>query len=117
MERIKNLYLCELPYALNEERTVVVGRDGRAVFDVVGNVDASFAAALTAKLNGVGRHTVPEPFTAQEESIAYDGRRILDIRGWGWLTEVCGLTGREAEEEQQEFIAWCVGRLNGGDPL
>lgn len=117
MEKINNLYLYELPLSNNEELTAIVGRDGRPVFDYVDrNVDASFAAALTAKLNGASRHTFQVEFTAQEESIAYGGRRILDIRGWGWLTDVCGFSGRDAQEEQQWFIEWCVERLNAEVP-
>lgn len=113
MEKINNLYLYELPLSNNEELTAIVGRDGRPVFDYVDtNVDERFAASLTAKLNGSSRHTFPEVFEAQDESIAFGGRRILDIRGWGWLTDVCGFSGRDAQEEQQWFIEWCVERLN-----
>ena len=113
MEKINNLYLYELPLSNNEELTAIVGRDGRAVFDYVdANVDERFAASLTAKLNGSSRHTFPEVFEAQDESVAYGGRRILDIRGWGWLTDVCGLTGREAQAEQEEFLTLCVRILN-----
>ena len=114
MEKINNLYLYQLPLSNNQELTAIVGRDGRPVFDYVdANVDERFAASLTAKLNGSSRHTFPEVFEAQDESIAYGGRRILDIRGWGWLTDVCGFSGRDAQEEQQWFIEWCVNRLNG----
>lgn len=113
MEKINNLYLYELPLSNNDGLTAIVGRDGRPVFDYVDtNVDERFAASLTAKLNGSSRHTFPELFEAQDESIAFGGRRILDIRGWGWLTDVCGFSGRDAQEEQQWFIEWCVERLN-----
>lgn len=113
MQKINNLYLYQLPLSNNNQLTAIVGRDGRPVFDYVdANVDERFAASLTAKLNGSSRHTFPEVFEAQDESIAYGGRRILDIRGWGWLTDVCGFSGRDAQEEQQWFIEWCVERLN-----
>lgn len=114
MERINNLYLYELPLSNNDELTMVVGNDGRPVFDWVDvNVDASFAAAVIDKLNGTRcvRELCPL-FEAQDESIAYDGYRILDIRGWGWLTDVCGFSGREAQAEQEEFILHCVEILN-----
>ena len=116
MERINNLYLYELPLSNNDELTMVVGNDGRPVFDWVDvNVDERFAAAVLDKLNGTRQ--VPElggEFTAQDESIAYEGHRILDIRGWGWLTDVCGLTGREAQAEQEEFLTMCVKIFNAG---
>lgn len=114
MERIKNLYLCDWPLRSNAELTMVTNSEGRPVFDWVDvNVDERFAAAVLDKLNGTRQ--VPElggEFSAQDESIAYDGHRILDIRGWGWLTDVCGLTGREAQAEQEEFLTLCVRILN-----
>lgn len=114
MDKIKNLYLCDWPLRSNAELTMVTNSEGRPVFDWVDvNVDERFAAAVLDKLNGTRQ--VPElrrEFAAQEESIVYDGHRILDIRGWGWLTDVCGLTGREAQAEQEEFLAMCVRILN-----
>ena len=114
MERINNLYLYELPLSNNDELTMVVGNDGRPVFDWVDvNVDASFAAAVIDKLNGTRCvRELSGEFTAQDESIAYDGHRILDIHGGGGLTDVCGLTGREAQAEQEEFLMMCVKILN-----
>lgn len=118
MERIKNLYLCEFPLRNNEEYTAIVSAEGRAVFDWLWNdVDESFAAAVIDKLNGRAIGGFSGEFTAQEESIVYDGCRILDIRGWGWLKDVCGLTGSEASAEQEEFVRWCVHRLNGTAPM
>ena len=116
MEKIKNMYLAEFPLSVNEELTAIVGAEGRAVFDVVPNdVDAVFAHRICAKLNGDGQVYFAHEWEAQDESIAYGGRRVLDIRGWGRLTEVYCLSGREAEAEQQDFIRWCVEVLNRSD--
>ena len=113
---MKNLYLADFPLSVNEEMTAIVNADGRAIFDFVDvDVDASFARRICAKLNGDSRVCFPDEWTAQEESIAYGGRRVLDIRGWGRLTEVYCLSGREAEAEQQDFIRWCVEVLNRSD--
>lgn len=113
MERLRNIYFADFPLHTNEEMTAIVNADGRAIFDFVDiDVDASFARGICAKLNGDSRVYLPEEWTAQEESIAYGGHRVLDIRGWWMLTEMYGLTGREAEWEQQEFIRWCVDVLN-----
>jgi hypothetical protein len=117
MEKIKNLYLADFPLHVNEELTAIVNAEGKPVFDFVhNNVDAVFAHRICAKLNGGSGVYFAHAWTAHEESIAYNGRRVLDIRGWGRLTEVYGLTGREAEWEQEEFLLWCVERLNAEAP-
>lgn len=119
MERIKNLFLCDWPLRSNEELTMVLNSDGRLVFDWVGtNVDESFAADVIDTINGTRRVRFDAPFSVQEDSITYDGLRILDICGWGWLRDIYGLTGREVEAEQAEFLTMCVEWLNKGeDPL
>lgn len=113
MDRIKNLFLCDWPLSSNEELTMVVNSEGRPAFDWVGtNVDEGFAADVIDTINGVRRVRFAAPFEVQEESITYDGLRILDICGWAWLRDIYGLTGREAQAEQEEFLTLCVRILN-----
>lgn len=113
MEKISNLYFVDFPVHENEELTAIVNADGRAIFDFVDTeVGASFARRICAKLNGDKGICFRDEWTAQDESIAYGGHRVLDIRGWGMLTELYGLTGREASLEQELFIQWCVDVLN-----
>ena len=113
---MKNLYLADFPLSVNDELTAIVGAEGRAVFDFVSNdVDAVFAHRICAKLNGDDNVCFSHEWEAQDESLAYNGHRVLDIRGWGRLTEVYGLTGREAEWEQEEFLLWCAEVLNRSD--
>ena len=113
MEKLKNLYFADFPLRPNEELTAIINADGRAIFDFVENdVDAMFAHRICAKLNGDSNVRFAHEWEAQDESLAYNGRRVLDIRGWGWLTDVCGFSGRDAQEEQEWFIEWCVERLN-----
>ena len=48
--------------------------------------------------------------------IVIDGRKCLLVRGWGMLTGIGGyhLERNKAAEIQDEFVHWCVNRLNGG---
>lgn len=113
MEKIKNLYLADFPLHVNEEVTAIVNVEGKPVFDfVTTDVDAVFAHSICAKLNGDSQVYFAHEWEAQDESLAYNGHRLLDIRGWGRLTEVYCLTGREAEWEQEEFLLWCAHTLN-----
>ena len=113
MEKLRNLYFADFPLRPNEELTAIINADGRAIFDFVENdVDAMFAHRICAKLNGDSNVRFAHEWEAQDESLAYNGRRMLDIRGWGRLTEVYGLTGREAEWKQEEFLLWCEKWLN-----
>lgn len=92
---------------------MVMNSEGRPVFDWVGaNVDEGFAADVIDTINGVRHVRFAESFAVQEESITYDGLRILDICGWAWLRDIYGLTGREAQAEQEEFLELCVRILN-----
>ena len=110
---MNNLYFAEFPLEPNEELTAIVGTEGRAVFDFVDTeVDVVFAHRICAKLNGEAGVYFAHEWTSQDDSLAYDGHRVLDISGWHRLIEMYGLRGREADWEQEEFLLWCADVLN-----
>lgn len=45
-----------------------------------------------------------ENVTIDDENLYIDGRYVLTIRGWGHLTNTCGLSHNEAIEVQQHIL-------------
>jgi hypothetical protein len=69
---------------------------------------------IVSKINGGGSLLKLDNLTYDKGAIYHEGKRLMTIRGWGFLTGVSGLrlSNDDAERIQNEFAAFIIQRLS-----